>query len=86
MRSSHGQRALLVLGVLCAAVGLLAWIVVGWSAFSDLEGMTAKSDEGGRLMVRGLTGTVLMIVGMILLHVAEDAPEGLEEEGSELER
>ncbi len=63
---------------------------MGWSAFSDLDGMTSKSGEGGRLVVRGLTGTMLMIVGMILLHVAEDAPEdapeGLEDEGKTLKR
>ena len=82
MRSSPGQHVLLFLGILCAAVGLLAWGVVGWKAFSDLDGMSSKSGEGGRLVVWGLTGTVLMIVGMLIMHVAEDASEEAEQEDS----
>lgn len=69
-----------LLGGLCAAAGLLAWIGVAWEAISDLDGVTPQSDKGGRLMVWALTGTVLMIVGMVLLHVAADAAEREETE------
>ena len=69
-----------LLGSLCAAVGFLAWIGLAWKAVSNLEDLTPQSDEGGGLMVWALTGTVLMIVGMVVLHVATDALEPEEQE------
>ena len=82
MRSSLGQHPVSLLGILCAAAGFFAWIVVGWKAFTNLDGMTSKSDEGGRLMIWGLIGTVLMIVGMVILHLSDRAPERDEHEDS----
>lgn len=69
-RSSIGRPILLLLGGLCATAGFLAWVALGWRAFSNLDGVTPQSDEGGHLMVWALTGTVVMILGMVLLHVA----------------
>jgi hypothetical protein len=73
MRASAGQRLLRVLGVLCAAAGVLAWIGLAWQAVARLDEVTPEGDEGGRLLAWGLTGTVLMIVGMVVLHAAADA-------------
>ena len=75
-----GQFILRFVGGLCAVAGFLAWIGLAWRAIADLEGVTPESDEGGRLMVWGLTGTVLMILGMVLLHVAAAGAE-TEQEG-----
>ena len=75
MRSSTGHLFLRLLGGLCAAAGFLAWIGLLWRASSDLDGVTPQSDEGGRLMVWALVGTVLMICGAIVLHLAQDAAE-----------
>ena len=61
--------------------GVLAWIRLAWEAISGLDGVTPQSDEGGRLMVWALAGTVLMVVGVLILHVAADAPEDEEQEG-----
>jgi len=81
MRTSAGQPILRLLGSLSATVGFLAWIVLAWKAISNLDGLTPQSDEGARLMVWAVTGTVLMIVGLGLLQVAavvaqRDEPEG----------
>jgi len=81
MRRSAGHHVLRLLGVLCAVVGVLAWIGLAGKAISDLDGVTPQSDAGERLMVLALTGTVLMIVGAVLLHVAEDASEREGREG-----
>ena len=75
MRSTLGQHLLRLLGVLCAVAGFLAWIGLAWKAFSDIDGVTPESDEGGRLMIWAVTGTVLMILGMVLLHLAPDEAE-----------
>ena len=75
---SGGQVVLRLLGGASALAGVFAWIRVGWKAISDLDAITAEGAEGGRLVVWGLTGTVLMIVGVVLLHVAsggESEPE-----------
>lgn len=75
MRLSPGHYFLRLLAGLFAAAGFLAWIGVAWRAFSGIDNITAQSDEGGRLMSWALAGTVLMIVGMVLLHVAADAAD-----------
>lgn len=75
MRSSSGQLLLRLIGGLCATAGFLAWIGVAWKAISDIEGVTPQSGLGGRLMLLAVTGTVLMIVGMVILHVAQVAAE-----------
>lgn len=80
MRSSAGHHFLRLLGGLCATVGLLAWIGVGWRAISDLDAVTPQSDEGARLMVWALTGTGLMIVGTVILHFAQATAEREEQE------
>lgn len=80
MGRSAGHLLLRWLGGLCATAGLLAWIGLAWRAISDLDGVTPEGEEGGRLLGWGLTGTVLMIVGMILLHLAVIASEGEDQE------
>ncbi len=67
------RPVLLFLGGLVATAGFLAWMTLAWSAFSDADAVTPQSDEGGRMMLWALTGTVLMIAGMIVLHFAQDA-------------
>ncbi len=75
MRSSTGRPFLRVAGGLCALAGVFAWISLGWTALMDPEGVTPQSDAGGRLMTRALLGTMLMIAGTVLLHLAQDAAE-----------
>ena len=75
MRGPAGNRLLRLLGVSCATAGFLAWMALAWTAFSDPDRATPQGDEGGRLLGWGLTGTVGMIVGMLLLHVAVQASE-----------
>ncbi len=75
MRSSAGQHFLRLVGGLLTAAGLFAWIGLIWTAFSDFDSVTPQSDEGGRLMRRALTGTLLMILGMVILHLGQDADE-----------
>jgi hypothetical protein len=75
MRAPVGHQLLRLLGGLCSAVGVLAWIRLAWAALSDPDGVTPQSDAGGRLMLWALTGTVLMIAGVLLLHFAPDGPE-----------
>jgi uncharacterized membrane protein YidH (DUF202 family) len=72
MRSSPGQHFLILIGGLVAMAGLLAWIGVAWRAIADLDSVTPEGAEGGRLMLWALTGTVLMILGMIILHFAQN--------------
>ena len=79
-RTSAGPLVLRLLGGLCAAAGFLAWVGLAWRAIADLDGVTAQGDEGGRLMRWALTGTLLMILGTVLLHVAADATERDEQE------
>lgn len=73
------RRFLRFLGGLCAALGGVAWIALVWEAGSDLDGVTPQSDGGGHLMGRALTGTLLMIAGMVILHLAAETPEQEEE-------
>ncbi len=48
---------------------------MAWKAVSDMDGVTPQSGEGGRLMAWAVTGTVLMIAGTIVLHVAHGGSE-----------
>ena len=80
MRTPAGHHVLRLLGGLCAAAGVLAWVGLAWKASSSLDGVTAQGDEGGRLLAWGLTGTVLMIVGAVLLHFAVDPSEAEEQD------
>jgi len=80
MRASLGATLLRLLGALCAAAGLLAWIGVAWTAFSDPDRATPQNGEGGRLTGWALVGTVVTIVGMILLHLAAQRAERGERE------
>lgn len=73
MRVLARRHLLQLLGGLCAAAGFLSWIGLAWRAFSDLERVTPQNEEGGRLLTWALTGTLLMIVGMVLLHAAAEA-------------
>jgi hypothetical protein len=73
MRAPAGHHVLRLLGGLCATAGFIAWVALAWKASSSRDGVTPQGDEGGRLLVWGLTGTVLMIVGAVLLHFAVDA-------------
>lgn len=79
MRVPTGHFFLRLLGGLCAAAGALAWAGLAWQAFSQLEEISPQSDEGGRLMRWALTGTLLMIVGMLLLHVGAEPAEDEDE-------
>lgn len=82
MRPSTGQHLLRLSGGVCGVVGFLAWIAVAWKAFSGLDGVTAENEEGARLLGWALAGTLLMILGTVLMHVAADeAEQALEEEG-----
>jgi hypothetical protein len=81
MRASVGPLLLRLLGGLCAVVGVLAWVGLAWKASSNPDAVTPQSEEGGSLMVWALFGTVLMIVGALLLHVAPDGAEDGEQEG-----
>lgn len=78
MRSSAGTRLLRLLGVLASIGGLLAWVGLAWRALSDLEAVTADSPEGARLMTWALVGTLAMILGTVLLHLAANADESSE--------
>lgn len=80
MMRGAGNHILRILGGLCATAGFLAWIGLIWRAVSDLEGVTPQSDGGAQLMTWALTGTVLMIVGMVLLHLTQRATEREEPE------
>jgi hypothetical protein len=80
MRPSSGHLWLRLLGAVLTVAGFLAWIRLGWKAISDLEEVTPQSAEGGQLMVWALSGTVLMISGMIVLHLPRDAEEREEPE------
>ena len=80
MRTPVGHQIVRLLGGLCAATGVLAWVALVWKASSSLDGVTPQGDEGGRLLAWGLTGTVLMIIGAVLLHFAVDPPEEDEQE------
>lgn len=75
MRGSVGNLLLKVLGALCAAGGLVTWVALAWTAFTQPDVATPRGSEGGRLLGWALVGTIVMIVGMILLHVAAQAAE-----------
>ena len=75
MEGRTGQPVLRFLGGLIATVGFLCWVGLGWRAVVNLDAATPQGEEGGRLMVQALVGTVLMIAGMIVLHFAADASE-----------
>lgn len=75
VRASAGNLCLRVLGGVCSAAGGLAWVVLGWKAVEGIDRVTPQGEEGGRLMVWAVTGTLLMIGGMVLLHVASAAEE-----------
>lgn len=80
MRRSPGHYLLILVGGLCAAAGVLEWIRLFWKAVSELDTVSPEGGEGGRLLVWAVTGTVLMILGIVLLHVALDAAERRERE------
>jgi len=71
MNRSTGRTFVLLLGGLCAVAGIAAWIVLGWKALAEIDGIEAHSAAGGRLIVWGLTGTLLMIAGSVILHIAQ---------------
>ena len=75
MRAFSKHGLLQLLGALCATAGVLAWIDLAWRAFAEVDRVSPQGEEGGRLLVRGLTGTLLMIAGTVLLHVAANAAE-----------
>ena len=74
MKLFSPRNLLRLLGGVFTAAGFLAWIALAWRAVSDLEGVSPENEEGSRLMGWAVAGTVLMILGAILLHfaVAED--------------
>ena len=80
MRTSFGNLVLRVAAWLMASLGLLAWIRVGWKASSSVDEVTPQGQEGSELMAWALTGTMLMIFGMVLLHFAADGSEQGESE------
>ena len=68
MPSPAGPKVLRLLGALCATAGALAWIRLAWNAVTLLDEVAPQGDQGTRLLTWGVTGTVLMVVGMVLLH------------------
>ena len=80
MRSPIKNRLVSVLGALLSIVGFLLWVRLGWEAVSGIEDASPQSTEGGRLMAWALGGTLLMVAGMIVLHVAVADPEQEAEE------
>lgn len=82
MGSSAGQRLLRLLGIACAIAGFGAWVGLAWQAFVSADEITPESDEGGRLMTWALTGTLLMIAGLGLLHVVADAARRADDDAS----
>ena len=69
------QWLLRIAGVLCIAAGTWAWGSVAWAALAEIDDLTPQSEAGGRMVGRAITGTVVMIAGMILLHFGQDAAE-----------
>ena len=59
-----------LLAALFAAAGFSAWIYVAWKALTELDEISPENETGSDLMVWGVSGTVLMIFGAILLHFA----------------
>lgn len=80
MRVPAGSVILRILGALCAAAGFIAWICLAWKAITDLDSVTPQSEEGGSLVTWALSGTLLLIFGMIILHFIEHAGEEEEPE------
>ncbi len=76
MQLPAGHQVLRFLGGVCGTIGFLAWIALAWKAVAGLEDITPQSEEGGRLMVWALAGTLLMILGTVLLHAAGRVAEG----------
>ncbi len=72
-RRPAGQVFLRIAGAACATAGVFGWVGLLWKAVSVLDDVTAQSDEGGRLMAWALTSTLLMILGFVLLHIAQAA-------------
>ena len=80
MRMPAAHHVLRLLGALFALAGLLAWGGLAWKAVAAIDDVNPQGEEGARLLTWGLTGTLLMIVGMVLFHLAADAAEKDEEE------
>ena len=62
---------MLLLGGLLGAAGVASWIVLSWKAIEGFDEISAHSNEGGDLLVWALIGTLLMIVGSVILYVAQ---------------
>lgn len=71
---------LLVISGLCVATGMASWLIMAWKAVTGLENVTPQSDTGGSLMGWAVSGTLLMITGMIMLHFAADMAEETRQE------
>ena len=72
---ANSQTLLVILGSLCCTAGFVAWVAFGWKAVEELDNVDAEGELGTQLMKWGVTGTVLMIVGMIFLHVVQSQAE-----------
>ncbi len=75
MQASLGQRVLRWGGVLSGLAGLGAWGQLMLQAFSGIEEVAPENEEGARFMAWAVGGTVLMIVGTLLLHLSLADPE-----------
>ncbi len=71
---------LLLIAGLCVATGMATWLILAWRTVTDLDSVTPQSDTGGNMMGWALSGTLLMITGMIMLHFAADMAEQARQE------
>ncbi len=69
-RSAAMPLVLRLLGGALALAGFAAWVRLVWVALADLDEVSPEGGAGTSLVTWGLTGTVLMISGMIVLHFA----------------
>lgn len=81
-RVSAGRGASWYAGMVAAGAGFLSLLSVVWLALHEMEEAAPVGDTGARLMVRALAGTLLMILGTVLMHIghredADDAPDEL---------
>lgn len=79
MKPPTGPLLLRVVAGLLVLAGLLVWGGLAWTAVTQLDELSSKGEQGRDLMARALLGTVLMILGMIVLHFAADATERIEQ-------
>lgn len=71
---------LLLIAGLCVTAGMGTWLFLAWTAVMDIDSVTPQTEMGGSMMNWAVSGTLLMMGGMILLHFAADLAEQTEPE------